>query len=106
MLDLPPVTEAHAEDVRGRPIGVLADPEYADEDLPNAEARLMEGVVAGLFVPQGAVEFDGLPLHPHPPPLLCPPAAPPPPPLSPLQAAPRQLDEAAEGVQEPHLLDR
>ena len=60
MLDLHPVTEEHAEDVRGRLIGVLADPEYADEDLPNAEARLDEAVVAGLFVPEAAVEFDVL----------------------------------------------
>jgi hypothetical protein len=60
MLDLHPVTEEHAEDARGRHIGVLADPEYADEDLPNAEARLEEAVAAGLYVPEAEVEFDML----------------------------------------------
>ena len=60
MLDLHPVTEEHAEDARGRHIGVLADPEYADEDLPNAEARLEQAVVAGLYAPEAEVEFDVL----------------------------------------------
>jgi hypothetical protein len=60
MLDLHPVTEEHAEDARGRHIGVLADPEYADEDLPNAEARVEEAVVAGLYVAEAEVEFDVL----------------------------------------------
>ena len=58
MLDLHPVTEEHVEDARGRHIGVLADPEYASEDLPNAEARLQEAVGAGLYVPEAGVEFD------------------------------------------------
>ena len=44
----------------GRHIGVLADPDYADEDLPNAEASLEEAVVAGLYVPEAEVEFDVL----------------------------------------------
>ena len=60
MLDLHPVTEEHAEDARGRHIGVLADPEYADEDLPNAVARLEQAVVAGLYAPEAEVEFDVL----------------------------------------------
>jgi hypothetical protein len=60
MLDLHPVTEEHAEDSRGRHIGVLADPEYADEDLPNAEARLEQAVVAGLYAPEAEVEFEVL----------------------------------------------
>ena len=60
MLDLHPVTEEHAEDASGRHIGVLADPEYADEDLPNAEARLEEAVVAGLYVLEAEIEFDVL----------------------------------------------
>jgi hypothetical protein len=60
MLDLHPVTEEHAEDARGRHIGVLPDPEYADVDLPNAEARLEEAVVAGLYVAEAEVEFDVL----------------------------------------------
>ena len=57
MLDLHPVTEEHAEDARGRHIGVLADPEYADEDLPNAVARLEQAVVAGLYAPEAEVDF-------------------------------------------------
>ena len=60
MLDLHPVTEEHAEDARGRHIGVLADPEYADEDLPNAVARLEQAVVAGLYAAEAEVEFDVL----------------------------------------------
>ena len=60
MLDLHPVTEEHAEDARGRHIGVLADPEFADEDLPNAVARLEQAVVAGLYAPEAEVEFDVL----------------------------------------------
>lgn len=60
MLDLHPVTEEHAEDSRGTHIGVLADPEYADEDLPNAVARLEEAVLAGLYAPEAEVEFDVL----------------------------------------------
>jgi hypothetical protein len=60
MLDLHPVTEEHAEDSHGRHIGVLADPEYADEDLPNAVARLEQAVVAGLYAPEAEVEFDVL----------------------------------------------
>ena len=60
MLDLHPVTEEHVEDAHGRHIGVIPDPEYADEDLPNAEARLEEAVVAGLYVPEAEVEFDVL----------------------------------------------
>ena len=60
MLDLHPVTEEHAEDAHGRYIGVLADLEYADEDLPNAEARLEEAVAAGLYVHEAEVEFDVL----------------------------------------------
>lgn len=51
MLDLHPVTEEHAEDARGGHLGVLADPEYANQDLPNAEASLEQAVVAGLYVP-------------------------------------------------------
>jgi hypothetical protein len=60
MLDLHPVTEEHVEDAHGRHVGVIADPEYADEDLPNAEARLEEAVVAGLYVFEAEVEFDVL----------------------------------------------
>jgi len=60
MLDLHPVTEEHAEDARGRDIGVLADPDYADEDLPNAEASLAQAVVGGLYVPEAEIEFDVL----------------------------------------------
>ena len=60
MLDLHPVTEEHAEDARGGHLGVLADPEYANEDLPNAEASLEQAVVAGLYVPEAEIEFDVL----------------------------------------------
>ena len=60
MLDLHPVTEEHAEDARGTHIGVLADPEYAVVDLPNAVARLEQAVVAGLYAPEAEVEFDVL----------------------------------------------
>jgi len=60
MLDLHPVTEEHAEDARGGHLGVLADPEYANEDLPNAEASLEQVVVAGLYVPEAEIEFDVL----------------------------------------------
>jgi len=60
MLDLHPVTEEHAEDARGRHIGVLADPDYADVDLPNAVARLEQAVVAGLYAAEAEVEFHVL----------------------------------------------
>jgi len=60
MLDLHPVTEEHAEDARGGHLGVLADPEYANQDLPNAEASLEQAVVAGLYVPEAEIEFDVL----------------------------------------------
>jgi hypothetical protein len=60
MLDLHPVTEEHAEDARGAQLGVIVDPEYAHEDLPNAEASLEQAVVAGLYVPEAEAEFDVL----------------------------------------------
>jgi hypothetical protein len=59
MVDLHPVTEEQVE-ADGRQIGVIEDPEYALEDLPNAEAGLEEAIKAGLYTFEAEVEFDVL----------------------------------------------
>jgi hypothetical protein len=59
MVDLHPVTEEQVESADG-PVGVIAEPEFAEIDLPNAEARLREAVEAGLFAQEAETQFDFL----------------------------------------------
>jgi hypothetical protein len=59
MLDLHPVTEQQVES-GGRIVGVIAEPEFVDRDLPNAEAGLEQVVAEGLFAFETEVEFDVL----------------------------------------------
>ena len=57
MLDLHPVTEERVES-EGRVLGVLEEPEFVADLLPNAEARLDEAVRAGLYVLEEELELD------------------------------------------------
>jgi hypothetical protein len=59
MVDLHPITEEHVEGADG-PVGVIAEPEFTELDLPNAEARLREAVEAGLYALEAETEFDFL----------------------------------------------
>ncbi len=59
MVELHPLTEEHVEAADG-PVGVIAEPEWAEVDLPNTEARLREAVEAGLYALEAETEFDFL----------------------------------------------
>jgi hypothetical protein len=59
MLDLHPLTEEQVE-AEGRPIGVIADPEFTGGGLDNAEACLAEAIQEGLYRLEAEIEFDVL----------------------------------------------
>ena len=42
----------------GRPLGVIAEPEWRSAVLPNAEARLAEAIRDGLYALEAETEFD------------------------------------------------
>jgi hypothetical protein len=59
MLDLHPVTEQQVE-AEGGIVGVVREPEWIDQVLPNAEAGVAEMVAEGLYSFEDEVEFDVL----------------------------------------------
>jgi hypothetical protein len=57
MVDLHPLAEERVE-AGGRTIGVIQDPAWLSDDLPNAEASLADAISAGLYTLEAEIEFD------------------------------------------------
>jgi hypothetical protein len=57
MVDLHPLAEERVE-AGGRTIGVIQDPAWLSDDLPNAEACLADAISAGLYTLEAEIEFD------------------------------------------------
>jgi hypothetical protein len=59
LVDIHPVTEEHVE-AAGRPIGVIAEPDWLNGDLPNSESALRQTVAEGLYALEAETEYDVL----------------------------------------------
>jgi hypothetical protein len=59
LLDVHPVGEERVE-AGGEPLGVIAEPEWLDVDLPNSESALREVIAEGLYEREAETEYDVL----------------------------------------------
>jgi hypothetical protein len=69
LVDIHPVTEEHVE-AAGELLGVIAEPEWLNRDLPNSEAALRQAIAGRLYELEAHTEYDVLQHFDHPGELL------------------------------------